>query len=87
MSRLDAVELKKFVVDETPSGTVNGSNVTFTLSQAPFDTNDEVQVYLDGVKRNRVTEWTISGSTITFVTAPALGQDVRVNYWMARGEN
>ena len=87
MSRVDAEFLKKFVVDETPSGTVNGSNVTFTLSQTPFDSNDSVQVYLDGLKKDRVTEWTVSGTTITFVTAPALGQTVRVNYMMNRGEN
>lgn len=87
MSRVDADLLKKFFVDETPTGTVNGSNTTFTLSQTPFDSNDTVQVYLDGIKRNRTTEWSLSGTTITFVTAPALGQDVRVNYIMLRGEN
>lgn len=87
MSRVDADLLKKFIIDETPSGTVNGSNTAFTLSQTPFDSNDAVQVFIDGIKRDRVTDWTISGTTITFVTAPALGQSVRVNYIMLRGEN
>lgn len=87
MSRVDADLLKKMWVDETPSGTVNGSNTAFTLSQTPFDSSDSVQVFLNGIKRDRVTEWTISGTTITFVTAPALGQSVRVNYIMLRGEN
>ena len=87
MSRLNAENLLKFVVDETPSGTVNGSNVTFTLSQTPFDSLDSVEIYVNGIKRDRVTEWTISGTTITFVTAPALGQGVRAHYIMLRGEN
>lgn len=87
MSRIDAEFLKKFIVDEAPSGTVNGSNTAFVLSQTPFDLNDSVQVFLDGLKQNRVTDWTISGTTITFVAAPVLGQSVRVNYFMLRGEN
>lgn len=87
MTRVDAEYLKKFMVDETPTGTINGSNTAFTLSQTPFDANDSVQVFLDGIKRDRVTEWTISGTTITFVSAPVLGQTIRVNYAMLRGEN
>lgn len=87
MARLSAEFLKKFIVDETPTGTVNGSNTAFTLSQTPFDSGDAVQVYLNGVKRDKTTDWTISGTTITFVTAPALGQSIRVNYMMLRGEN
>lgn len=87
MSRVDAEFLKKMWVDETPTGSVNGSNTAFTLSQTPFDSNDAVQVFLDGIKQDRTTDWTISGSTVTFVTAPAIGQTVRVNYIMIRGEN
>jgi hypothetical protein len=87
VARVDAELLKKFFVDETPTGTVNGSNTTFTLSQTPFDGSDSVQVFLNGIKMDRVTHWTISGTTITFVTAPSLGQTVRVYYIMLRGEN
>jgi hypothetical protein len=87
VARVDAEFLKSMWVDETPSGTVNGSNVTFTLSQTPFDANDALQVFVDGLKQDRVTDWTVSGSTITFVTAPVTGQSVRVNYIMKRGEN
>jgi len=87
VSRVDAEFLKKFLVDETPSGTINGSNQTFSLSQTPFDSNDAVQVFIDGIKRDRVTDWTISGTTITMVTAPVAGQSIRVNYIMLHGEN
>lgn len=87
MSRVDARFDQKFYVDETPSGTVNGSNQAFTLSQTPVDPLDSVKVFLDGIKRDYTTEWTISGTTITFVTAPVVGQTVRVEYVMLRGEN
>ncbi len=87
MSRLDAKFLRRFFVDETPSGTVNGSNTAFTLSQIPFDADDSVQVFLDGLKQTRVTDYTVSGSTVTFVVAPALGQSIRVNYVQFQGED
>lgn len=87
MSRINVEQLEKAWVDETPSGTVNSSNTAFTISQTPFDANDAVQVFLNGVKQTRVSDWTISGTTITFVTAPVTGQSVRVNYIMLRGEN
>ena len=85
--RLNANLIKRAWVDETPSGTVDGSNTTFALSQTPFDSGDAVQVFLNGLKQDRTADWSISGTTITFVTAPALGQSVRVNYIMSRGEN
>ena len=87
MSRLDADLLKKFFKDEVPSGTINGSNTNFTLSSTPFDPQDAVQVYLDGLKQKNGTDFTISGTTITFATAPAIGQNVEVFYIILRGEN
>lgn len=90
MSRVDFDQLKKAYVAEVAPGTItgaiNGSNVTFVLSQSPFDSHDAVQVYLDGILRDYTSEWTISGATITFVTAPALGQTLTVNYIMAKGK-
>ena len=48
----------------------NGSTDTLTLSPAPDSVND-VAIYLDGVFQTPGTEYTLSGSTITFTTAPA----------------
>jgi hypothetical protein len=87
VSRVSAELLKKFIVDETPSGSINGSNQAFTLSQTPFDANDSVEVYLDGLKKDRVTDWTVSGTTVTMSVAPVAGQSIRVHYFMLRGEN
>lgn len=57
-----------FVYNETPSGTINGSNVTFTLANTP--TSGKVTIYKNGVLQAPTTDYTISGGTITFVTAP-----------------
>lgn len=85
MSRLNAAWLKRFWVDETPSGSVNGSNTLFVVAQTPLE-NDSVDVYLDGLKKTPGVDYTISGSNITFTTAPVLGQIVRVSYIRLRGE-
>lgn len=67
-------------VTETPSGTVNGSNVTFTLSATP-DTGS-LSVFLNGGFQTEITteDYSLSGTTITFVDAPLTGSKVRVRY-------
>lgn len=65
-----------WVEAEVPSGTINGSNVTFTLAFTPDDANG-VHVYLDGLREN---DYSLSNVTITMTTAPALGQKLTVDY-------
>jgi hypothetical protein len=68
-----------FVDMETPSGTVNGSNDTFSLANTPV--TGSVHVYLNGVlQESGGNDYSISGSTITFVTAPESGSKVRASY-------
>ena len=65
-------------VQEVPSGTVNGSNVTFTLATTPSSAG-AVMVFLDGVlveQGSGAGKYTISGTTITFGTAPVAPQVV-----------
>lgn len=85
MSRLNAAFLKRFFVDEVPTGAVNGTNTVFTVAHEPLE-NDSVEVYLNGLKKSVGSDYNISGSTITFTTAPVLGQQVRVSYIRLRGE-
>lgn len=67
---------------EVPAGTVNGTNSVFTLSRAPIANSLQVmlrrQVLLAG------TEYTLSGSTVTFNSAnvrlPNTGDDLFVRY-------
>jgi hypothetical protein len=68
------------VVRETPSGAVDGVNVTFTLAFTPVTGKE--QVYLNGILQDAgaTNDYTISGVTITYNTAPVSGDKLRVSY-------
>lgn len=71
-----------FVTREIPTGTVNGSNATFTLANTPTAATEEV--FVNGILQNvgAGNDYTISGATITFLTGaiPQTGDVVLVNY-------
>ena len=73
--------LPKFMgwTQEVPSGTVNGSNVTFTLAFTPYDAST-LELYVNGIAQRLTTDYTISGATITFVSAPATSSDIYARY-------
>ena len=70
-------------VKEVPSGSVNGTNVTFTISNAPAVAGTE-QVFLNGLLQfsGVSDDYTISGGTITFNTAPETGWKLVVYYFV-----
>ena len=73
------VNYAKHVKRETPSGTVNGSNVTFTLLVTPVTGTEEV--FLNGLLQEGAGEdYTLTTNSIAFVTAPETGARIRVNY-------
>lgn len=55
----------------TPTGTVDGVNVTFTLPIPP-DPADSLQLFYNGAYQTEGTDYTLSGSTITMVIAPSV---------------
>lgn len=69
------------VIRETPSGTINGSNTDFVLAAAPMAGTEEV--YLNGLLQDAggANDYTISGDTISFNTAPIAGDKIRVSYF------
>jgi hypothetical protein len=69
-----------FVTRETPTGTVNGVNATFTLANTPLANTEEI--YLNGLLQEpgAGNDYTISTSTITMLNIPATGDRLRVNY-------
>ena len=70
----------QFADSETPSGTVNGSNATFTLANTPSPASSlQVVVNLASMIAGGV-DYTLSTATITFVTAPPTGSVIRVWY-------
>ena len=58
------------------SFTGDGSDTTFTLSRQPL-TENNTQVYLSGVYQQK-SVYSISGTTLTFATAPANGISIEV---------
>jgi hypothetical protein len=69
-----------FVTRETPTGTINGVNTTFTLANTPI-LNTE-QVFLNGLLQEPGAgiDYTISGATITMLNVPQTGDRLKVNY-------
>ena len=79
-SRISVLESSAFVTREIPSGSVNGTNAVFTLANTPVSGTE--QVFLNGMLQNAGAgnDYTISGSTITFASAPDAGWNLFVNY-------
>lgn len=69
-----------FVTRETPSGTVNGSNTSFSLANTPISGTE--QVYQNGIllRAGGSYDYTISGATITMTTAPLSNDYLCVSY-------
>lgn len=81
---ISASLLSNRVMYETPTGLVNGSNVTFTLA------NDAmlgyVEFYVEGEQLHYPAEYTQGGSgnrTLTLAVAPLTGNRVWAHYWRA----
>jgi hypothetical protein len=76
----DYVNASNFITRETPSGTVNGSTTAFTLANTPISGTE--QVFLNGLLQEpgAGNDYTISGATITYLTAPLTGDKIRVSY-------
>ena len=52
--------------------TGDGSDTTLTLSDTPGSVNN-VLVFFDGIRQQPITDYTLSGTTVTFTTAPEAG--------------
>lgn len=68
-----------FADDETPVGTVNGTNKVFTITNIPSPASS-LKVYVNGQKMTLTEDYTFSGTTITFVTAPPTTSIIRADY-------
>ena len=68
------------IVREIPTGLINSSNVTFTLSQTPATGSE--QVFMNGIlqESGAGNDYTISAAIITFSVAPITGAVIVVTY-------
>lgn len=64
---------------ETPAGSPNGINTTFTLSFAPTPALS-LRLYRNGILLRQGTDYLLAGATITFATAPQ-ATDVIICYY------
>jgi len=70
-----------FVENETPTGSINGSNTTFTLAGNP-NPDSSLEVWVNGQKLKLTTDYSLSGDTLTMVRAYASAEvdSFYVNY-------
>jgi hypothetical protein len=70
-----------FVDQETVGGTINGVNTAFTLANTPISTAS-VHLYCNGIlmRSGASNDYTISGSSITMLTAPISGDFLCATY-------
>jgi uncharacterized protein (DUF697 family) len=71
-----ANNIRQFNVDNF---TANGTGQTFTLSETPATANT-VMVAIDGVIQTAPSNYSISGTTLTFTSAPATSANVTVRH-------
>lgn len=70
----------QFSNSESPGGTVDGANVTFTLAHAP-NPPLSLMLYVNGqLMTAGGVDYTLSGSTITFLYAPPQNAVIRAWY-------
>jgi hypothetical protein len=65
-------------VQEVPAGSVNSSNLTFTLTHTP-DANS-LFLYSNGIYMTNGVDYNVSGNVITFVLAPITGTKLYAEY-------
>lgn len=74
-----------FADEETPTGTIDGSNTAFTLANAPSPGASLILVHASGpggggVLRAGGIDFTLTGASIAMVTAPAVGDTLLAWY-------
>ena len=76
----DAVLEADVIVNEIPSGLINSLNLIYTIANTPV--TGTVAVFLNGMYQapGGGLDYTISGTTITFVKAPRTNSDLYVTY-------
>lgn len=70
--------VNSLIRNEVPGGSVNSSNVTFTLASTPA--SGSLRLYKNGVRLKITDDYTLSGTTITMVSAPLTGDKLLADY-------
>jgi hypothetical protein len=76
-----AAGTNSIISNETPSGSLDSSDTTYTLANTPI--TGTVKVYLNGQRLTYTDDYTVATNVITFVVPPASGDIVRADYELA----
>ena len=68
----------------TDTFVADGNTAAFTLTETPPNSNS-VLVFVDGILQKITTNYTISGSTLTFTSNPANTSEIEVKHMGVRG--
>jgi len=84
-SKFEWETLGGMLCNEVPSGLINGSNTNYTLANTPV--TNSLTVFLNGLMQEPGggNDYSLSGLTITFATAPESGDILLANYLTASG--
>lgn len=72
-----------FVDNDAYTGSINGSNTAFVLTATPI--TGSVYVWKNGQLMTPSVDFTLSGTTVTFTTAPLTGDSVVISYRTSSG--
>jgi len=75
-----AANLKTFTTDVAAG---DGSTVAFTLSEEPANVS-AIMVFVDGILQKATTNYTLSGTTLTFTTAPEAAAEIETKHLTIR---
>lgn len=77
---LSKMAMDRHILDPyTPTGTVDGSNTDFELTKTPNPATS-LMVWQNGIKQQLTTNYTVSGTTVTFLIAPVTGETIEVSH-------
>lgn len=68
------------IFNESPGGVQDGANAVFALAHLPKA--GSVSVYRNGLREQLGIGYTVTGSTLTFTTAPLSSDAIAVDYLM-----
>lgn len=73
-------QVGRFIANETPTGTIDGSNAAFSLAYAPAA--GTLQLFINGLLLLEGTHFSVSGTTVTFTSPfqPQTGEWLRASY-------
>ena len=63
----------------TPTGTIDGANCDFVLTKAP-NPSSSLKVWRGGALMSLTGDYTLSGKTLTFLIAPAVGEIIKCEH-------